>query len=80
MPSDALLLNRRAIDAVADASGDAAGRVAARAHDAVTLSMADTATAPDGRSFRAILDAEGLAGMKVARTAQYEEQWLRDQT
>jgi enoyl-CoA hydratase/carnithine racemase len=78
MPVDAVLLNRRAIDAVADAGGDAAGRLAARAHDAVTASMAAHATAPDGRTFRAVIDAEGMAGLKAARGAQYEEPWLRD--
>jgi enoyl-CoA hydratase/carnithine racemase len=76
MPRAAVLLNRRTIDAVADAAGDAAGRLAARAGDAVTLGMAAQAQAPDGRTFRAILDAEGMAGMKAARQAQYEEPWL----
>lgn len=80
MPRVAATLNRRAIDAVADASGDAAGRHAARAHDAVTLSMAGEAIAPDGRRFRDVLDDEGMAGMKAARAAQYTEQWLRDET
>jgi enoyl-CoA hydratase/carnithine racemase len=78
MPRAAALLNRRAIDAVADASGEAAGRLAARAHDAITLSMAGDAAAPDGRRFREILDDEGIPGMKAARAAQYTEPWLRD--
>jgi enoyl-CoA hydratase/carnithine racemase len=78
MPRAAVLLNRRTVDAVADAAGDAAGRVAARAGDALTLGMAAHAQAPDGRTFRAILDAEGMAGMKAARQAQYEEPWLPD--
>jgi enoyl-CoA hydratase/carnithine racemase len=76
MPRDAVLLNRRTIDAVADAAGDAAGRIAARAADAVTASMAAHATAPDGRTFRSILDDEGMAGVKEARRAQYDEPWL----
>jgi len=76
MPREAVLLNRRAIDAVADAAGEAAGRVAAVAHDALTASMAGSATAPDGRSFRSILDSEGLDGLKAARQAQYVEPWL----
>ena len=76
MPRAAVLLNRRTIDAVADAAGDAAGRVAARTGDAVTLGMATQAQAPDGRTFRAILDSEGMAGMKAARQTQYEEPWL----
>jgi enoyl-CoA hydratase/carnithine racemase len=78
MPKDAVLLNRRTIDAVADASGEAAGRVAALAHDTVTASMAAHATAPDGRTFRSIIDTEGMQGMKAARQAQYAEPWLRD--
>jgi len=77
MPREATELNRRAIDAVADASGGAAARVAALAHDTVTLSMAAHATAPDGRTFRSIIEAEGLDGMKRARSAQYAEPWLR---
>lgn len=77
MPRDAVLLNRRSIDAIADAAGDAASRTARLAHDTVTLSMAAAATAPDGRHFREILDAEGMAGVKAAREQQYSEPWLR---
>jgi enoyl-CoA hydratase/carnithine racemase len=77
MPSEGASLNRKAIDAVADASGDAAGRLAAVGHDAVTLSIAADAKAPDGRSFRAILETEGMDGLKTARRAQYTEPWLR---
>jgi enoyl-CoA hydratase/carnithine racemase len=77
MPREAVLLNRRTIDTVADAAGDAAARSAARAADTVTLSGAARATAPDGRTFRSIIDAEGMAGMKAAREAQYTEPWLR---
>lgn len=77
MPREAVLLNRRSIDTVADAAGDASARVAARAADAVTLSAAARATAPDGRTFRSIIDEEGMAGMKAARAAQYKEPWLR---
>jgi enoyl-CoA hydratase/carnithine racemase len=78
MPREAALLNRRAIDAAADMGGDAAARAAARAHDAITLSMAAEAKAPDGRRFRAILDEEGMAGLKAARAQQYTEPWLED--
>jgi enoyl-CoA hydratase/carnithine racemase len=76
MPRTGVLLNRRAVDAAADASGDEAGRAAGLAHDAVTLSMAGRATAPDGRTFRDIIAAEGMAGLKTARSAQYSEPWL----
>ena len=77
MPREGVELNRRAINAVADAGGEAAGRVAALAHDSLTLSMAGHATAPDGRTFRSILDTEGIEGMKKARAAQFAEPWLR---
>jgi enoyl-CoA hydratase/carnithine racemase len=80
MPREATLLNRRAIDAAADVAGDAASRIVARAHDAITLSMASVATAPDGRRFRDILDSEGMAGLKAARAQQYTEPWLQDRT
>jgi hypothetical protein len=61
---------------VADAAGDAAGRAAAPAHDTVTAAMAAHATAPDGRTFRAIIDAEGMEGLKAARQAQWADPWL----
>lgn len=77
LPREAVLLNRRCIEAVSDAAGAAAGRVTALAYDTVTASMAAWATAPDGRTFRSILDAEGLEGLKAARNAQYREPWLR---
>lgn len=76
MPRSGVLLNRRAVDAAADAAGDEAGRVAGLAYDAVTLSMAGRAAAPDGRTFREIIAAEGMAGLKTARSAQYSEPWL----
>ncbi len=75
MPREATLLNKRAIDAACDAAGDAASRIVAAAHDSITLANSERATAPDGRSFRAILDAEGMAGMKAAREAQYGAPW-----
>ena len=77
LPHEAMLLNKRTIDDIADASGDAAGRVAGAAGDVVTLSNSATAKAPDGRTFRQILDTEGLDGMKQARAAQYQTPWLR---
>jgi len=77
LPREAALLNKRTIDNIADASGDAAGRLAGAAGDVITLSNSPTAKAPDGRTFREILDSEGLGGMKKARAAQYETPWLR---
>ena len=76
MPRHSVELNRRAIRSVADASGEAAARVAALANDTVTLSMAAHATAPDGRTFRSIIETEGMAGLKAARLAQYDQPWL----
>jgi enoyl-CoA hydratase/carnithine racemase len=77
MPREAAMLNRRTIDAVADAAGEAARRDMARAHDADTLAASDRATLPDGRRFREILDQSGIAGLKAARAGQYTEPWLR---
>jgi len=80
MPRDAVLLNRRSIDAIVAAAGDAASRAALIGYDSLTLSTSHTATAPDGRRFREILDAEGMAGVKAAREQQYVEPWLRHHT
>jgi hypothetical protein len=77
MPRHGVELNRRAIDAVADASGEAAARIAALAHDTITLSMAAHATAPDGRTFRSIIESEGIPGLKSARSAQFTTPWLK---
>lgn len=76
MPRSGVVLNRRTIDAVADAAGDADGRRAAVFHDSFTLQAGDLATAPDGRTFRSILDSEGMDGMKKARAQQYRDNWL----
>ncbi len=77
LPGEAVLLNKRAVDAVADASGEAAGRIAGRGFDAVTLSNSGRAAAPDGRTFREIIATEGVEGLKRARAAQYDETWYR---
>ncbi len=76
LPREAVALNKRAVDAIADASGDAAGRDAGLARDAVTLAASARAAAPDGRLFREILAAEGVEGLKRARAQQYGEPWL----
>lgn len=77
LPREGLVLNKRAVDAVADAAGDAAGRLAGLGADAATLANASRATAPDGRTFAEIITTEGMAGLKAARSAQYETGWLR---
>ena len=79
LPREASLLNKRNVDAVADAAGDAAGRVVDAAHAVITLSNSGRATAPDGRTFREIIDTEGVEGMKNARAAQYDTPWLREE-
>jgi enoyl-CoA hydratase/carnithine racemase len=76
LPGETLLLNKRTVDAVADAAGEAAGRTAGQGFDAVTLANSPRATAPDGRTFREIIDEEGMAGLKRAREAQYRDPWL----
>jgi enoyl-CoA hydratase/carnithine racemase len=77
MPRESVLLNRRTIVAAADAAGDAAARTAALDGDTATLLASGRATAPDGRTFRSIIDAEGMDGLKRARAAQYDTPWLR---
>jgi enoyl-CoA hydratase/carnithine racemase len=77
LPATATLLNKRAVDAIADASGEAAGRRVGAARDVITLCESPSATAPDGRTFREILDHEGMQGLKTARAAQYDTAWLR---
>lgn len=80
MPRESVLLNRRTIDAAADAAGDTAARAAAIDGDTATLLASVRATAPDGRTFRSIIDAEGMDGMKRARAAQYDTPWLRPES
>jgi enoyl-CoA hydratase/carnithine racemase len=77
LPREAVFLNKRAIDAVADAAGEAAGRLAAVLADSLTLANSGRAAAPDGRTFRDIIAAEGMPGLKAARAAQYDTPWLR---
>jgi enoyl-CoA hydratase/carnithine racemase len=75
MPTETVTLNKRAIDAAADAV-ELPGSVAGQAHDVITLSNSARATAPDGRTFRQILDREGVAGIKRARQQQWQAPWL----
>jgi enoyl-CoA hydratase/carnithine racemase len=77
MPREAAVLTTRTVNAVADAAGDAAGRAAGNEHDLVTLLASARATAPDGRTFREVIDAEGVSGLKAARAAQWQEPWRR---
>ncbi len=77
LPREAVVLNKRTVDAVADASGDAAARLVGLPHDALTQAHSPRATAPDGRSFADIRQTEGVAGIKRAQEAQYSSGWLR---
>jgi enoyl-CoA hydratase/carnithine racemase len=79
LPREAVTLNKRAVDAVADAAGDATGRRTGLDHDAVTLAGSPRATAPDGRTFREIIDTEGVEGLKRARDSQYTGTWMHDE-
>lgn len=76
MPREATALNKRAIDAVADAADAPAQRRAAIEHDALTLDAAKRALAPDGRAFADIIATEGMRGLKAAREQQWTEPWL----
>ncbi len=76
MPHDGVRLNKAAVDAVADAAGGEEARRSGIDHDAATLRHAEHAAAPDGRTFRTILAADGMAGLKEARDQQYAEPWL----
>ena len=77
LPREALTLNKRSVDSFADASGETASRLAARGHDALTLSHSPHAKAADGRTFTEIQQAEGVEGMKKARQAQYASSRFR---
>ena len=76
LPRAAVELNKAGINAQAEAAGLAAGRLAGEGMDPVTTAMARQARAPDGRLFRDILRAEGVDGLKRARTLQYDTPWL----
>lgn len=76
MPSEALVLNKRAINAATEAGGRGSARLAGRARDVVTRSRTVSATAPDGRRFADILRADGVAGIKEATKQQSPQPWL----
>lgn len=77
VPHESAELNKAGIDAVTDAMGRQAGRLAGRAYDVATKASAKLATAPDGRLFEDIFREEGAAGLKKARDAQFTGSWLR---
>ncbi len=77
LPREASSLNLATVDAVADAAGEDERRHTGVHHDAITLMASPRATAPDGRTFREIIDSEGVGGLKKARAAQFDTPWLR---
>jgi acrylyl-CoA reductase (NADPH) len=76
VPREAAIMNKAAVDAVSDAMGRQAGRLAGRAYDITTKAHAKWATAPDGRRFADIIRQEGMAGLKQARNTQFSGSWL----
>jgi len=79
MPAEAVVLNKRAVDATADAT-HMAGTIVGRAHDALTLACANDAAAPDGSRFRQILAGGGMPAMRAAREQQWQVPWLTKPT
>jgi enoyl-CoA hydratase/carnithine racemase len=77
MPRESTVLTKRTVDAVADAAGDVAGRAAADVHDLAALLASSRATAPDGRTFREVVETEGVAGLKSTLASQWSEPWRR---
>ncbi|MCU1617709.1 MAG: enoyl-CoA hydratase [Frankiales bacterium] len=76
VPRASALMNKAAVDAMADALGRQDARRVGRAHDVTTKAAARQATAPDGRLFDDILREEGTAGLKKARDSQFTGRWL----
>jgi enoyl-CoA hydratase/carnithine racemase len=77
MPADAVVLNRRLVNAAADAMGWSVIKELSRALDAVTGSVAPLARSADGRSFAELLRAGDWAGFRDARDAAFREPWLQ---
>jgi enoyl-CoA hydratase/carnithine racemase len=76
MPPDAVILNRRLVNAAANAMGWNAAVEVGRALDAITNSVAGRATSIDGRNFHELRRQGDWAGFKDARDAAFKEPWL----
>lgn len=76
MPREAVVLNKAGINAMTEAMGKTAGRIAGRAYDTLTKAMSHHAQAPDGRRFEDILREGGMDALKRARDTQYQGSWL----
>jgi enoyl-CoA hydratase/carnithine racemase len=73
-PRASARLNKVTINAMVDAMGREGALRAGRAGDVATAQMSRSARAPDGRSFRDILEREGPSGVRkvLARTPWFE--------
>jgi enoyl-CoA hydratase/carnithine racemase len=76
MPPSAAMLNRRLVNAAANAMGWNAAAEVGRALDAITNSVANLATSADGRNFHELRNQGDWAGFKDARDAAFSEPWL----
>jgi enoyl-CoA hydratase/carnithine racemase len=77
MPSDAVVLNRRLVNAATKIMGWTMTKELSRALDAVTNSVSHLAVSADGRNFKAMRLAGDWEGLKDARDAPFREPWLR---
>jgi enoyl-CoA hydratase/carnithine racemase len=76
MPADAVMLNRRLVNAAANAMGWNIAAEIGRALDAITNSVADDATSADGRNFHQLRLQGDWAAFKEARDAPFRPPWL----
>jgi enoyl-CoA hydratase/carnithine racemase len=76
MPPDAVMLNRRLVNAATKIMGWTVTTELSRALDAVTNSVAHLATSADGRNFTELRESGDWEGYKDARDAAFREPWL----
>jgi enoyl-CoA hydratase/carnithine racemase len=77
MPQDAVVLNRRLVNATMKIMGWTATKELSRALDAVTDSVSDRAESADGRNFKQLRLQGDWEGLKEARDGPFREPWLR---
>ncbi len=78
MPPDAVMFNRRVINAALTNMGWKAQKQVALGLNAVTNSLRETVTTADGRKLGDILKYEGWAAYKAARDGSFTPPWLDD--